>query len=52
MSAHPEEILHDAVDPREALQMGGGLEAAHLGFALPRGLMRDFGAIVRVLIVR
>ena len=50
MSAHPEEILHRAMDGREALQLGGGLETAHLTFALPGRLMRHLGAVVRVLI--
>ena len=50
VSAHPEEILHNAVNGREALQMGGRLEAPHLAFALARRLMGDFGAIVRTLI--
>ena len=49
MSAHPEEILHDAVDRCDALQMGGRLEAAHLALALPRRLVGDVGAIVRAL---
>jgi len=34
MSADPEEILHHAMDRREALEMPGRLEAAHLPFAL------------------
>ena len=50
MSAHPEEILHHAVDRREALQMAGQLEAPHLAFPLACGLVRDFGAVVRILI--
>ena len=49
MSAHPEEILHDAVHRREALQMGGRLEAAHLALALTGRLMRDLRSIVVVL---
>ena len=50
MSANSEEILHDAVDGREALQMGGRLEAAHLAFTLSRRLVRDFSSVVRALI--
>ena len=40
MSADPEEILHHAVDGREALEMGGRLEVAHLALALSRRLVR------------
>jgi len=36
MSAHPEEILHHAVDRREALQMDGRLETPHLALTLSR----------------
>ena len=50
MSAHPEEILHHAVDRREALQLDGRLEAPHLAFPLACRLVRDFGAVVRILI--
>ena len=50
MPAHPKEILHDAVHGREALHVGGRLEAPHLPLALARRLMGDFGSIVRVLI--
>ena len=50
MSAHPEEILYDTMDGREALQMNGRLEAPHLAFPLSRRLVRDLGAVVRVLI--
>ena len=50
MSPHPEEILHDAMDGREVLQLGGGLEAAHLTFARLGRLMRHLGAVVRILI--
>ena len=49
MSAHAEEILHDAVHRREALQLAGRLEAAHLALALPGRLVSDFRAIVGVL---
>ena len=36
MSAHPEEILDDAMHRGEALDVGGRLEALHLAFALSR----------------
>ncbi len=48
MSADSEEILYDAVDGREALKMGGRLEAPHLAFALPGRLMRDLDSVVRI----
>ncbi len=50
MSADPEEILHEPMYRREALHMGGRLEAPHLPFALARRLMGDFGSVVRVLV--
>ena len=50
LSADPEEILDDAVYRRKALQMGGGLEAAHLPLALSGRLMRHFGAVVRIAV--
>ena len=50
MSAHSEEILHEAVHGHEPLRMGGRLEAPHLALALPGRLVGDFGAIVRVLV--
>jgi hypothetical protein len=49
MSAHPEEILYEAVHGGEASHLGGRLEAPHLALALARRLMRDFSAIVLVL---
>ena len=50
MSAHPEEILYEAVHGREALHLGGRLEAPHLTLALPCRLMGNFGSIVGVLV--
>ena len=50
MSADPEEVLYDAVPRGEPLQMGGRLEPAHLALSLAGRLVRDFGAIVRVLV--
>ena len=49
VSAHPKEILNDTVDVQEPLRVVGRREAAHLTLPLSRGLMRDFGTIVRVL---
>ena len=49
-SANSDEILDYIVDGREALQMGGRLEAAHLAFTLSRRLVRDFSWVVRILI--
>ncbi len=49
MSAHSEEILHQAVHGHEPLHVSGRLEAPHLALALPGRLVGDFGAIVRVL---
>jgi hypothetical protein len=37
------------VDAQEPLRVVGRHEASHLTFALSRGLMQDFGTIVRVL---
>ena len=48
VSARPKEILNDTVDVQEPLRVVGRREASHLTFALSRGLMRDFGTIVRV----
>ena len=39
VSADSKEILYDAMDGREALQMGGRLEAPHLTLALSGRLM-------------
>ena len=49
MTSHTKEIPHEAVHGLEALRLSGRFEAAHLPFALARGLMREFGAIVLVL---
>ena len=49
MSADPEQILDDAVDRCEPLEMGGRLESTHLVLTLPYRLMRDLGSIVFVL---
>jgi len=35
----PEQILHNAVDRSEALEMSDRLEAAHLAFTLSRAFM-------------
>ena len=50
MSAHSEEILHQAMYGHEPLHVRGRLEAPHLALALPGRLVGDFGAIVRVLV--
>ena len=50
VAADPEEVLYDAVDRCEPLQMAGRLEAAHLALALSDRLVRDFGAVVCILI--
>ena len=39
MSAHSEEILHQAVHGHEPLHVGGRLEAAHLALTLTGRLM-------------
>ena len=48
--ADSEEIQDDAVHRCEALEMGRRLEAPHVTLALPRRLMRHFGAVVRVAV--
>ena len=50
VSAHPEEILYEAVYGCEALHLGGRLKAPHLTLALACRLMGHFGSIVRVLV--
>ena len=49
VTADPEEILYDAVDRCEPLQLGGRFEPAHLALPLADGLMGDFCSIVFVL---
>ena len=49
MAIDTKEILHGSVYREKSLRVGGGLESAHLSFALPRGLMRHLRAIVGVL---
>ena len=41
VAADPKEILHPSVHRREALHVGGGLEAPHLALALPGRLVGD-----------
>ena len=48
VASNPDEILHDAMDGREALQVAGRFEAPHLMFALAGRLMRDLGPVVRI----
>ena len=50
MAPDPEQVLDDTVNRSEPLQMGRRLEAPHLAFALPCGLMGDFGPVVGVLL--
>ena len=50
MSAHPEEILHRAVDRREALQMDRRFEAPHLTLTERRrvsDLIEEYRAALR-----
>ena len=49
MTADPKQILDEAMDRRETLEMGGRLEPAHLALALTSRLMRDLRSIVFVL---
>jgi hypothetical protein len=48
MPAEGEQVANDSVDGEEPLGVRHRLEAAHVGFALPRGLMRDLGPVVGV----
>ena len=50
MAADSKEVLRQTVHGQEPLHVGGGLEAAHLALALPGRLVRDFSAMVRVLV--
>ena len=50
MPADAKEVLHDAVHRGETLQVRGRLEPPHLALPLSCGLVRDFGAVVRILI--
>ena len=45
VAANPKEILHSSVYQREALHVGGGLEAPHLALALPGRLVGDLRTI-------
>lgn len=48
VSPHSKQILHNSVDVEETLRVVRRSEPAHLPFALSRGLIGGFGAIVRV----
>jgi len=50
VTSDPEQVLDHGVNRGEPLQLGRRLEAPHLAFALPRGLMGHLGPVVRVLI--
>ena len=49
MSPDPEKIQHESVDRETSLRVRGGFETAHLSLALSRRLMRNLGAVVRIL---
>ena len=49
VTAHAEEIQHEAVGREKSLRVRGGFEPTYLTLALPPGLMRDLRSIVRVL---
>ena len=49
VTADPEEMLYDAVNRCEPLQLGGRFERAHLALPLADWLMGDFCSIVFVL---
>ncbi len=49
MPSDPKEIVNGAVDREEALNVACGFKAAHVAFALARGLVGDFCAVVSVL---
>ena len=48
VSTYSEEILHRAVDRREALQLSSGLKSAHLPLTLSCRLVRHFGSVIRI----
>ena len=48
VSTYSEEILHRAVDRREALQLSSGLKPAHLPLTLSCRLVRHFGSVIRI----
>ena len=50
MSTDSEEMQDEAVNGREALQVGGGLASTHLLLTLPRRLVGHFGSVVRIAV--
>jgi|TARA_B100002003_G_scaffold241747_1_gene263838 hypothetical protein len=50
VAANTEEILDGAVHREKLLRVRGRFEPAHLALALPGRLVRDLGAIIRVLV--
>ena len=50
VSTDAEQILHDTVNRREALELSGRLETPHLALTLAGRLVGDLRAVVRVLI--
>ena len=50
VSTNAEQILHDTVNRREALELSGRLETPHLALTLAGRLVGDLRAVVRVLI--
>ena len=50
VASHAEEILDESMNGQESLRLTWRFELSHLSFSLPRRLVRDFGAIVLVLL--
>ena len=50
VTSDPKEIIDGCMDGEKLLNLPQGLEAAHVTFALSRGLMGDFGTVVGVLL--
>ena len=48
VTANVEKVVDESVHGQESLCLTGRFEPAHVSLALPCGLVRDFGAIVRV----
>ena len=48
VTANVEKVADESVHGQEALRLTGRFEPSHVSFALPCGLVRDFGAIVLV----
>ena len=50
MPADAEEVLDKSMHGQESLRLTWRFELSHLSFSLPRRLVRDFGAIILVLL--